>query len=221
MLTKKMFIFLFAVSVMASCTKDGEVGPAGQAGIEGAQGTAGIDGANGADGSQGAAGIDGVDGTDGADAPGSNIEVITDDTDIPIQGASSMMHRSIDGITVHFETTNLIPNNAYTLWFVVFGETPGPPISTFAAGHIAGETGTEIFSAFKAVDADFDNPMTGEIHLALRTHGPVQPGMILEQIQTMDGGCTSGFDSGPGLHADSETVGYCANVQVAKHLVAN
>ncbi len=203
MLTKKMFIFLFSVFVMAACTKDGEVGPIGPAGTEGTQGTAGIDGA------------DGMDGVDGADAPGSNIEVIIDDTGIPLQGASATLYRDIDGITVHFKTTNLIPNNAYTLWFVVFGETPGPPTSTFAAGHIAGETGTEIFSAFKAVDAGFDNPMTGEIHIALRTHGPAQPGMMPEQIQTMDGGCSSGFPSGPGLHADSETVGYCANIQVA------
>ena len=211
MLTKKMFIFLFAVFVMASCAKDGEAGAMGPAGTEGVQGTAGINGADG---------MDGADGTNGADAPGANMEVITDDTGIAIQGASSTMYRSIDGITVHFQTTNLIPNNAYTLWFVVFGES-GPPISTFAAGHIAGETGTEIFSAFKAVDTDFDNPMAAEIHLALRTHGPAQPGMIPEQIQTMDGGCSSGFPSGPGLHADSETVGYCANVQVGKHLVAN
>ncbi len=205
--TMKLFTYglmIFSL-VFTSCTKDGEVGPIGPAGTQGTAGINGIDGANGKDGS------------DGADAPGSNLEVITDDTGIALQGASSTMYRDIDGITVHFKTTNLIPNNAYTLWFVVFGEAPGPPTSTFAAGHIAGETGTEIFSAFKSVDADFDNPLTGEIHMALRTHGPAQPGMIPDQLQTMDGGCQTGFPSGPGVHADSETVGYCANVQVAKH----
>lgn len=209
--TMKLFTYglMILTLVFTSCTKDGEDGAIGPAGT---QGTAGINGIDG---------VDGVDGADGADAPGSNIEVITDDTGIALQGASSTMYRDIDGITVHFETTNLIPNNAYTLWFVVFGDEPGPPTSIYAAGHIAGETGTEVFSAYKSVDAGFNNPLTGEIHMALRTHGPAQPGMLPEQIQTMEGGCSSGFPSGPGLHADSEIVGYCANVQVGIHPAVN
>ncbi len=53
--------------------------------------------------------------------------------------------------------------------------------------------------------------------MALRTHGPAIPGMIDLQTTTMDGGCTSGFPSGPSLHPDSTVEGYCANVQVAIH----
>ena len=55
--------------------------------------------------------------------------------------------------------------------------------------------------------------------MALRTHGPAQPGMIPDQLQTIDGGCNLdiGFPSGPSLHADSDMVGYCANIQVAMH----
>ncbi|CAM3568626.1 collagen-like protein [Zobellia roscoffensis] len=208
--TMKFFSYgiLILTLLFASCTEEGDIGPIGP---EGPQGIAGIDGADGMDGS------DGMDGTDAPD--GSNEAVITNSTETVVPGSMSTLHRDIDGVTAYFKTTDLIPNNAYTLWFVIFGETPGPPVSTFAAGHVAGETGTEIFAAFKSIDADFDNPMTGEIHLALRTHGPVQSGMILDQIQTMDGGCTSGFDSGPGTHPDSDEVGYCANVQVAKYSI--
>lgn len=58
-----------------------------------------------------------------------------------IQGTSSTIHRNINGITVNFKTDGLIPGNAYSLWFIVFGDAPGPPSGTHAAGHIVGETG--------------------------------------------------------------------------------
>ncbi len=135
-----------------------------------------------------------------------------------IPGATSKLHRSANGITVNFKTKNLIPNNAYTMWWVIFGDAPGPPILvTYAAGHIAGGSGNGNFSSHLSVGEIFNNPLTAEVHLALRTHGPAQPGMIPDQIQTMEGGCLSGFPSGPALHPDSEVVGYCANIQVAMH----
>ena len=144
----------------------------------------------------------------------------------PIEGTSSTIHRDKNGITINFKTDGLIPGNAYTLWFVVFGDAPNkkPPSSTHAAGHIVGGSGKGNFSGHISVGDIFDNmkvfnnPLTAEVHLALRTHGPAQPGMIPDQIQTINGGCTSGFPSGGGfLHPDSNVVGYCANIQVAIH----
>lgn len=147
-----------------------------------------------------------------------------------ITGASSTLHRNKNGITVNFKTDGLIPGNAYTLWFVVFGDEPGPPSSTHAAGHIVGGSGNGNFSGHLSVGDVFDTPngnmpvfntpLTAEVHMALRTHGPAQPVMIPDQIQTIDGGCRLpdiGFPSGPTLHADSDVVGYCANIQVAIH----
>jgi len=136
-----------------------------------------------------------------------------------IKGTVSIVHRKSDGIKVNFITRNLIPGNAYTFWFVIFGEVPGPPTSTYAGGLVVGKNGKANFSVNKSVGEIFDNPLTAEIHLALRTHGPAIPGMIDEQTGTMDGGCTSGFPSGPGLHPDSDVEGYCANIQVAIHEV--
>ncbi len=144
-----------------------------------------------------------------------------------IQGTSSTIHRNKKGITVNFKTDGLIPGNAYTLWFVVFGDAPGPPSSTNAAGHIVGGSGKGNFSGHISVGDIFDNmkvfnnPLTAEVHMALRTHGPAQPGMIPEQIQTINGGCTSGYPSGPFLYPDSDVVGYCANIQVAMHPSVN
>ena len=140
-----------------------------------------------------------------------------------IKGTVSTVHRKSDGIKVNFITRNLIPGNAYTFWFVIFGEVPGPPTSTYAGGLVVGKNGKANFSANKSVGEIFDNPLTAEIHLALRTHGPAIPGMIDVQTGTMDGGCRLdegiGFPSGPGLHPDSDVVGYCANIQVAIHEV--
>ncbi|QCW98937.1 collagen-like protein [Aggregatimonas sangjinii] len=208
-----MKIFTYVLMVFAltciSCTIEGEEGPIGPMG---AQGEAGIDGVDG---------IDGADGINGVNGAGINEITIRDHNDNVLLGASSTLYRDKDGITAHFKTTNLIPNNAYTLWFVIFGDEPGPPMSIYAAGHIAGESGTEIFSAYKSVDVNFNNPQTAEVHMALRTHGPVQPGMLPSQIQTMDGGCTSGEPSGPSLYSDSDVVGYCANIQVGIHPPVN
>ena len=144
-----------------------------------------------------------------------------------ITGTSSTIHRNKNGITVNFKTNGLIPGNAYTMWFVVFGDAPGPPSSTHAAGHIVGGSGKGNFSAHLSVgdifdnEKIFDNPQTAEVHMALRSHGKAQPGMIPSQIQTLDGGCNPdiSFPTGPILHPDSDVVGYCANIQVAIHEV--
>ncbi len=148
---------------------------------------------------------------------------VSDHMHNPIEGTSSTIHRNKKGITVNFKTDGLIPGNAYTLWFVVFGDAPGPPSSTHAAGHIVGGSGKGNFSGHLSLGDIFDNgevfnnPLTAEVHMALRTHGPAQPGMISDQIHTIDGGCTSGFPSGPSLNPDSDVVGYCSNIQVAIH----
>ncbi len=142
---------------------------------------------------------------------------------------TSTLHRTKNGITVNFKTDGLIPGNAYTVWFVVFGDAPGPPSSTHAAGLVVGGSGKGNFSGHLSVGDIFDTPspngslpvfntpLTAEVHIALRTHGPAQPGMIPSQIHTLDGGCTSGFPTGPILHGDSDIEGYCANIQVAMH----
>ena len=157
--------------------------------------------------------------------------LILDHNEDDIVGTSSTLHRNKNGITVNFKTKGLIPGNAYTLWFVVFGDAPGPPTgSTHAAGHIVGGSGKGNFSAHLSVGDIFDNmkvfnnPLTAEVHMALRTHGPAQPGMMPDQIQTIDGGCLLpeiGFPSGPFLHPDSDVVGYCSNIQVGIHPSVN
>ena len=73
-----------------------------------------------------------------------------------ISGTLSTIKRNKNGITVNFKTNGLIPGNAYTLWFVIFGDAPGPPTATYAAGHIIGGSGNGNFSAHKSVGEVFN-----------------------------------------------------------------
>lgn len=202
MLTKKLFFFLLACFAMISCNKE-DILPADNTTVDNTT-------------------LTGVN----FRSPATTV-VIQENPDGPpmgpfteIPGTSSKLHRTANGITVNFKTENLIPGNAYTMWWVVFGETPGPPTVTYAAGHIAGGNGKGNFSSHQSVGETFNNPLTAEVHLAIRSHGPVQPEMMPDQIQTINGGCLLpeiGYPSGPSLYPDSDVVGYCANVQVAMH----
>lgn len=205
MLTKKLFFCLLVCFAMISCSKEDTL-PADNIAIDNSTiDNSTLRGAN-------------------VRTPATSIDIFENPDGPPmgpyikIPGASSTLRRNANGITVNFKTKNLIPNNAYTMWFVVFGDAPGPPVLvTYAAGHIVGGSGKGNFSAHLSVGEIFNNPLTAEVHLALRSHGPAQPGMIPDQIQTIDGGCVTGFSSGPALYPDSDVEGYCANVQVAMH----
>ena len=141
-----------------------------------------------------------------------------------IDGATTTLKRNKNGITGKINTNGLIPGNAYTMWFVIFSDAPGPPNSIYAAGHIAGGSGKGTFSAHTSVgeifdNGDiFDNPLTAEVHIVIRSHGQAVPGMIPDQIHTFEEGCITILPQGPGrIWPDSDELGRCANVQLAIH----
>jgi hypothetical protein len=76
----------------------------------------------------------------------------------------------------------------------------------WAAGSIVDEDGTVRFEGHLPIgdtitDVVFGSgllyPMTAEIHLIARTHGPVQPGLLDEQLLTAWGGCPNPNDRTP------------------------
>jgi hypothetical protein len=87
-------------------------------------------------------------------------------------------------------------------------------ISNFwAAGTIVDEDGSARFKGHMAIgDTTADtlfgsalqNPMSAEVHLVARTHGPIIPGLIHEQLLTGWGGCPNPDDRSP-----------CKDIQVA------
>ena len=203
MLAKNVFICLLLTFVLASCNKEEALTTADLA----------VDNS----------GTDTMLSAESRSGNSSTVAVLQDPDGPPgpltvVPGASSRLIRNANGISATLNTRGLIPGNAYTMWWVIFGDAPGPPILvTYAAGNIVGGSGRSVFSGHLSVGDIFDNPLTAEVHLAIRTHGPAQPGMIPDQIHTFAEGCTSGYGNGPALYPDSDVVGYCANIQVAIH----
>ncbi len=159
---------------------------------------------------------------------------------------SSILHRSKNGITVNFQTSGLIPGNAYTLWWVIWNKpencaVPGACLEPdfgnaanikidvlYATGHIVGNSGIGNFSTeLKVGDISGSlgafgpsyglmDPQKAEVHLVLRSHGPAQPGMIDDQIHTISGGCNPVY-SPPGFGPDPNISGACRDIQAAIH----
>ena len=117
-------------------------------------------------------------------------------------GSSATLHRTNNGVTLNVKTSNLEPGDAYTVWFVFWnsGVLGGPPSGAhYAAGHVIGANGKGNFSAHLSEGdvsgvlgegGPLTNPEGAEFHIVIRSHGPAIPGMIDEQIHTVDGGCT-------------------------------
>jgi hypothetical protein len=83
----------------------------------------------------------------------------------------------------------------------------------WGAGGIVDEDGTIYLQGHLPIgDVNTDvlfgngltNPMEAEVHLALRTHGPIQPGLLSEQLNTGWGGCPDPLNRAP-----------CRDLQVA------
>ena len=83
-----------------------------------------------------------------------------------------------------------------------------------ATGTIVDEDGRAEFRAHLPVgdttEANFGpgllDAMTADVHLTARTHGPMIPGLLHEQLNTAWGGCPEGWPKSP-----------CGNVQAAFH----
>jgi hypothetical protein len=94
--------------------------------------------------------------------------------------------------------------------------------AVFATGHVIGPDGSGYFDAFLAtgdttyvlgMGPGLTNPTGAEIHFVVRTHGPVQPGLVAEQVTTFGGGCNNAPD-GPGAPGDFP----CTDLQYAVHI---
>ncbi len=76
-----------------------------------------------------------------------------------------------------------------TVFGAVGGGLAGGTGQATFAGHVKpGDEANDVLFG----DGSLDHPLTAEVHFVLRTHGPVVPGMIHEQISTFNGGCEEG-----------------------------
>ncbi len=142
---------------------------------------------------------------------------------------SSTLIRNKNGVSLTLNTSGLEPGSAVTVWWIVFnnpnacvdgcdGTDLGDPNVAgdviYAAGHVVGNNGTANFAAhlnegdsggslFPQPSPGLIDAETAEIHLVVRSHGPFIPGMIVDQIHTVNGGCPPNV---------------CEDVQFAIHL---
>lgn len=134
-------------------------------------------------------------------------------------GGAVTLLRSKQRLDVRVATSGLNPNSAHSVWFVLFHNPSAcsPPCNVndlgnpavrasvfYAAGFVTGMDGTGYASGY--VDAGplpegIDQPegtvsglrrgagLSTEVHIVVRTHGMISPGMVHEQIGTFNGGC--------------------------------
>lgn len=165
--------------------------------------------------------LDGGPAPDGTAATGSvdSMEPVIRVSDSAQVGTSRLI-RTPNGINFSLSTSDLTPDHAYTLWFVVFNEPAGclvpnvcgpddvvndaaKPDMMYAAGRVAG-AGTPSFSGRMSVGSTsasinapvglpsygLMSPYEAQVILAVHDHGPKLPEYLPDMIQTIDGGCT-------------------------------
>ncbi len=143
-------------------------------------------------------------------------------------GGGATLYRSKQRLAMRIAASGLEMGAAYTVWWVLFNnpaacsapgcgtddlENSAARASVFyAAGFVTGLDGTGNVSAEvqagrlpEGIDVEEGrglrrgNGFGAEVHLVIRTHGTIAPGMVHEQIGTFNGGCNP----------------MCANQQVA------
>jgi hypothetical protein len=156
-----------------------------------------------------------------------------------VDGASSTLVRTDNGISMTIHTSGLAPHAVHTVWWVIFNNPEncvggcGPDDSSrpevnasvfYAAGTITGANGKANFAAHvgfgypgpvdgvNVIDVDGPGllyPRTADVHLVIRTHGPPIPGIVDGMLHSFEVGCP-GSPVDPGPNT-------CMNVQVAIH----
>ncbi|NNE11020.1 MAG: hypothetical protein HKN41_02120 [Ilumatobacter sp.] len=132
-----------------------------------------------------------------------------------VTGRSTLL-RTRRGALGFVRTGGLQAGDAYTVWAVVFNNPAGcidgcdgadlanpaaEAVSMLGAGKVAQRSAASFLIRIGAGD-ELTDPHGAEIHFVLRTHGPALPGLVDEQISSLNGGCPPNE---------------CANVLMAKH----
>ena len=130
---------------------------------------------------------------------------VFDITGEPVEGTGATITRTDHGISFMVMTTDLTPGDAYSVWVVIV--EPDNDVFVFnIAGGMANANGDLNFGAHVSTGTvaeangitilvgggEFDHPRDAAIHLVIRTHGPVIPGMQMAQFGTFNGGCNAG-----------------------------
>ncbi len=147
-----------------------------------------------------------------------------------VAGAVAWLVATEHGLTAIVTTSELPPGDAVTMWWVVFNDPeaceahPAPcgmndlgveevaAEVTYAAGTVIDDAGNGTFVGYHPLGHTeqawfghgLTNPLGAEVHLVLRTHGPVIEDRLDAMIGTFRDGCHNVDEDHP-AHADGET----------------
>ena len=160
-----------------------------------------------------------------------------------VRTGESRLGRDLNRVGVAVHTNGIPNNQALTLWWVVFNnpqacatapcneqDLGNPAVEAdilYAAGSVVsggrasfnatlreGETAGSIAGLFGLPAASgLHDALTAEVHVVVRSHGPVIPNMLEEQLNSYGGGCS--VELAPGTMPSAE--GECADIQFAIH----
>ncbi len=160
-----------------------------------------------------------------------------------IANASGSAKVNNNGATIKVKATGLEPGHAYTMWVVFFSDQTtcadngsgnagcngddlgGANGITYGAGAVVGGSGNATFvarlsdgSAGSLLPGVYEAGPDNEFHVVIRSHGPKIPGMVSDQIHTLDGGCVPP-DVGPSPEEPGDfpvpaLPGECGDVQL-------
>lgn len=182
--------------------------------------------------------------TTSLDGPAPAIWLSGAEQDGPVVDSSGSATLNSNGATIKVKATGLEPDHAYTMWVVFFSDRTncddlgsgnagcngddlgGANGITYGAGAVVDESGNATFAARlrdgtagSLVPGVYDAGANNEFHVVIRSHGPKIPGMVSDQIHSLDGGCDQEVGPPPENPANGDfpvpaLPGECGDVQL-------
>lgn len=157
----------------------------------------------------------------------------------PIPGAEARMVRTDSGVGYYLSTLGLTAGHTVTIWWVIFNNPefcatdPCTVTDLFVeevdaavmggSGHVVGASGHGRFASHLTEGQittehpaftggpGLTHPRGAEIHLVVRSHGPLNPESMPAQISSFEGGCDVNLPPG----TVPSTIGECADLHFA------
>ncbi len=133
----------------------------------------------------------------------------------PIDGTSAVLEKGPFGAAMAIKSSGLTPGDVVTVWWVAIqnhqncAKNPCTPkeamgdgaandtVATLAAGGVVAEDGTISLAGYLPVgevegnfyDTTFHSPETAEYHLPMHNHGPLDPAIAEDMLNSFRAGC--------------------------------
>jgi hypothetical protein len=128
---------------------------------------------------------------------------VTDIVTGKVLGSAKLL-RTQNGLSIELVTSDLVSQNAYTMWWILSNADGSFQYVTNASGGLVKNDGRGNFAShvsvgelapvdglltLVAVGDAFDDPFGVTVMIVVRSHGPVIPGEQFEQTHWYPGGC--------------------------------